>query len=130
MRKLLRSKRGEGYIDVCIIVLVVIMILALFTAAAPVMTAKMQLDNFADELVREAEISGRIGAETTSRARVLSEKTGLSPKIEWSRNGKIPLNQEFTVTLTVTLDIGFGGFGSVPVTLTSKASGKSEVYWK
>jgi hypothetical protein len=130
MRKLLRSKRGEGYIDVCIIVLVVIMILALFTAAAPVMTAKMQLDNFADELVREAEISGRIGAETTSRARVLSEKTGLSPKIEWSRNGKIPLNQEFTVTLTVTLDIGFGGFGSFPVTLTSKASGKSEVYWK
>ena len=130
MRKLLRSKRGEGYIDVCIIVLVVIMILALFTAAAPVMTAKMQLDNSADELVREAEISGRIGAETTSRARVLSEKTGLSPKIEWSRNGKIPLNQEFTVTLTVTLDIGFGGFGSFPVTLTSKASGKSEVYWK
>ena len=106
------------------------MILALFTAAAPVMTAKMQLDNFADELVREAEISGRIGAETTARARVLSEKTGLSPKIEWSRSGKIPLNQEFTVTLTVTLDIGFGGFGSFPVTLTSKASGKSEVYWK
>ena len=125
MRKLLRSKRGEGYIDVCIIVLVVIMMLALFTAAAPVMTAKMQLDNSADELVREAEISGRIGAETTARARVLSEKTGLSPKIEWSRNGKIPLNQEFTVTLTVTLDIG-----SFPVTLTSKASGKSEVYWK
>ena len=130
MRKLLRSKRGEGYIDVCIIVLVVIMMLALFTAAAPVMTAKMQLDNSADELVREAEISGRIGAETTARARVLSEKTGLSPKIEWSRNGKIPLNQEFTVTLTVTLDIGFGGFGSFPVTLTSKPSGKSEVYWK
>lgn len=130
MRKLLRSKRGEGYIDVCIIVLVVIMMLALFTAAAPVMTAKMQLDNSADELVREAEISGRIGAETTARARVLSEKTGLSPKIGWSRNGKIPLNQEFTVTLTVTLDIGFGGFGSFPVTLTSKASGKSEVYWK
>ena len=130
MLKLLRSKRGEGYIDVCIIVLVVIMMLALFTAAAPVMTAKMQLDNSADELVREAEISGRIGAETTARARVLSEKTGLSPKIEWSRNGKIPLNQEFTVTLTVTLDIGFGGFGSFPVTLTSKASGKSEVYWK
>ena len=130
MRKLLCSKRGEGYIDVCIIVLVVIMILALFNAAAPVMTVKMQLDNFADELVREAEISGRIGAETTARARVLSEKTGLSPKIEWSRNGKIPLNQEFTVTLTVTLDNGFGGFGSFPVTLTSKASGKSEVYWK
>ena len=49
MKKLLKSKRGEGYIDVCIIVLVVIMVLALFTAVAPVMTAKMQLDNYADD---------------------------------------------------------------------------------
>ena len=86
--------------------------------------------------MREAEISGRIGSETTSRARVLTEKTGLSPRIEWSRMGKIQLNQEFSVTCTYTMDIGFGGqklppkFGSFPVTLTAKASGKSEVYWK
>ena len=96
MKKLLKSKRGEGYIDVCIIVLVVIMVLALFTAVAPVMTAKMQLDNYADELVREAEIAGRIGSETTSRARVLSERTGLDPKITWSRSGKVQLNQEWS----------------------------------
>lgn len=130
MKKLLKSKRGEGYIDVCIIVLVVIMVLALFTAVAPVMTAKMQLDNYADELVREAEIAGRIGSETTSRARVLSERTGLDPRVTWSRSGKVRLNQEFTVTCVIETDIGFGGFGSFPVTLTSKASGKSEVYWK
>ena len=104
------------------------MVLALFTAIAPVMTAKMQLDNYADELVREAEIAGRIGSENTSRAR--SERTGLDPKITWSRTGKVQLNQEFTVTCVLETDIGFGGFGSFPVTLTSKASGKSEVYWK
>lgn len=136
MRKLLRSKRAEGYFDVVIIVLVVVMVIALIMAVAPVVSAKIQLDNFADELVREAEISGRIGSETTSRARVLTEKTGLNPKIEWSRTGKIQLNQEFSVTCTYTMDIGFGGqklppkFGSFPVTLTAKASGKSEVYWK
>ena len=130
MRKLLRSKRGEGYIDVCIIVLIVIVILALFTAVAPVMSAKIQLDNYADELAREAEIAGRIGAETTARAQTLNEKTGLSPEIQWSRTGKIQLNQEFTVTCTVVKDIGFGSFGSFPVTLTAKASGRSEVYWK
>ena len=136
MRKLLRSKRGEGYFDVVIIVLVVVMVIALIMAVAPVVSAKIQLDNYADELVREAEISGRIGSETTSRARVLTEKTGLSPRIEWSRTGKIQLNQEFSVTCTYTMDIGFVGqklppkFGSFPVTLTAKATGKSEVYWK
>ena len=106
------------------------MVIALIMAVAPVVSAKIQLDNYADELVREAEISGKIGSETTSRALVLTEKTGLSPKIEWSRTGKIQLNQEFSVTCTYTIDIGFGEFGSFPVTLTARASGKSEVYWK
>ena len=130
MLKLLRSKRGEGYFDVVIVVLVVVMVLALILAAAPVVSAKIQLDNYADELVREAEIAGRIGAETSSRARILTEKTGISPAIQWSRTGKVQLNQEFTVTCTYKMDIGFGEFGSFPITLTSKASGKSEVYWK
>ena len=126
----LRSKRGEGYIDVCIIVLVFVMIMAFMLAAVPVFVAKIQLDNFADELVREAEIAGQIGSETTARAAVLSEKTGLHPTITWSRSGKVQLNQEFTVTLKITKDIGFGTFGSFPVELTAKASGKSEVYYK
>ena len=130
MWKLLRSKRGEGYFDVVIVVLVVVMVLALILAAAPVVSAKIQLDNYADELVREAEIAGRIGAETSARAQILAEKTGLAPAIQWSRTGKIQLNQEFTVTCTYKTDIGFGEFGSFPITFTSKASGKSEAYWK
>ena len=130
MLKLLRSKCGEGNFDVAIVVLVVVMVLALILAAAPVVSAKIQLDNYADELVREAEISGRIGAETSARTQILTEKTGLAPAIQWSQTGKVQLNQEFTVTCTYKMDIGFGEFGSFPITLTSKASGKSEVYWK
>lgn len=130
MKKLLKNRRGEGYFDAVIIVLIVVMSLALILAAAPVVSAKIQLDNYADELVREAEISGRIGAETSARAQILTEKTGLAPAIQWSRTGKVQLNQEFTVTCTCKTDIGFGEFGSFPITLTSRASGKSEVYWK
>ncbi len=106
------------------------MVIALIMAVAPVVSAKIQLDNYADELVREAEISGRIGSETTARARVLSERTGIIPKITWSRVGKVQLNQEFTVRLTYKMNIGFGEFGSFPITLTAKASGRSEIYWK
>lgn len=130
MKKLLKSKRGEGYIDVAVIVMVVIMVIALIMTVIPVLIAKNQLDTFANELAREAEIVGCIGSETSSRQNVLSEKTGLTPTVTWSRTGKVQLNQEFTVTLTMQYDIGFGEFGSFPVTLTSKASGKSEVYWK
>ena len=57
--------------------------------------------------------------------------TGLDPNIRWSKTGRIQLNEEVTVTLTLDMDIGlFGGFGSFPITLRSEATGKSEVYWK
>ena len=80
--------------------------------------------------VCEAEITGRVGSETTSRAQVLSERLEIDPDIRWSRTGRIQLNEEVTVTLTMDMDIGFGGLGSFPIELTAQASGRSEVYWK
>jgi hypothetical protein len=131
MLKLLRSRRGEGYIDVAVLVLCVMLVVAVAVSVLPVFVTKNQLDTYAAELCREAEIAGRVGSETTLRAQVLSEKTGLSPDISWSKTGRLQLNEEFTVTVTMRVDIGlFGGFGSFPVTLNAQASGKSEVDWK
>jgi hypothetical protein len=131
MKKILKSKRGEGYIDVCVLVLCAMLVIALAVQVLPVFIAKNQLDTYATELCREAEISGRVGSETSRRAAVLTEQTGLSPRISWSKTGNIQLNQEVTVTLTLDRNIGlFGGFGSFPITLRSEASGKSEVYHK
>ncbi|BBB92414.1 MAG TPA: DUF4320 family protein [Methylomusa anaerophila] len=131
MLKLLRSQRGEGYIDVAVLVLCVMLVLAVAVSVMPVFITKNKLDTYASELCREAEIAGRVGTETTLRAQVLTEQTGLTPNITWSKTGRIQLNEEFTVTLTTQADIGlFGGFGSFPVTLKAEASGKSEVYYK
>lgn len=131
MIKALKSKRGEGYIDVVVLVLVAMLVLALCLRVLPVFVTKHQLDTFATELMRDAEIYGRVGSETTRRAAALREQTGLDPRIEWSDTGKIQLNQEVTVTLTLRMNIGlFGDFGSFPVTLRAEAIGKSERYWK
>lgn len=131
LKHILKSKQGEGYIDVAVLVLCVVLMLAVAISVLPVFVTKNKLDNYAVELCREAEIVGRVGSETTLRAQVLTEKTGLSPNISWSETGKIQLNEEFTVTVTTQIDLGlFGGFGSFPVTLKAQASGKSEVYHK
>jgi len=131
MLKLLRSRRGEGYIDTAVLVLCVMMVIAVAVSVLPVFVTKNQLDTYASELCREAEIAGRVGSETTLRAQVLTEETGLAPDISWSKTGRLQLNEEFTVTIRTKADIGvFGGFGSFPVTLKAQASGKSEVYWK
>lgn len=128
---ILKDRRAEGYVDVIVLVLCAIMVLALALRVLPVFVEKQQLDTFATELVREAEVSGRVGSETTRRAAILREKTGIDPNISWSTSGRIQLNEEVTVTLTVRTNIGlFGDFGSFPITLRAQASGKSEVYWK
>lgn len=97
----------------------------------PAFIAKQQLDTFATELVREAEIAGRVGSETDRREQALREQTGLDPTVQWSDTGRIQLNEEVSVTLTYEIDLGlFAGFGSFPITLRADATGKSEVYWK
>lgn len=131
MLKRLRSRRGEGYIDIAVLVLCAMLVIAFAVKLFPVYIEKNQLDSFATELCREAEISGRVGTETDARARELEEQTGLHPSVDWSRTGKIPLDQEFTVTVSAQANIGlFGGLGSFPINLEGKANGKSEIYWK
>ena len=125
MKRLLKDKRGEGFVDVCVLVLAIAMVLALVVRIAPVFVAKQNLDVFA------AEINGQVGSATSAKAAELREQTGLDPNISWSDTGKIQLGNEVEVTLTTTVNIGlFGEFASFPVTLTAKASGTSEVYWK
>lgn len=130
IRKLF-NRSGEGYIDTVVLVLCAMLVIALAVRVYPIYVVKLQLDNFADELIREAEIAGRVGPETSDREHVLNEKTGLYPTVTWSKTGNIQLNEEVTVTLTLERDIGlFGGFGSIPIQLKARASGKSEVYHK
>lgn len=131
LQSILKGKRAEGYVDVIVLVLCAVMVLALALKVLPVFVAKQQLDTFATELVREAEVTGRVGSETDRRAVILREKTGIDPDISWSTGGRIQLNGEVTVTLTLQENIGlFGDFGSFPITLRAQAVGKSEVYWK
>jgi hypothetical protein len=128
---ILKSRRAEGYIDIVILMLCAMLVIALAVRVFPVYIQKQQVDTFAVELIREAEIAGRVGSEASRREQALREKTGLTPTVTWSKTGKIQLNEEVTVTVTYQTNIGlFSGFGSFPITLRSDAAGKSEVYWK
>ena len=131
MITLLKDKKGASFVDACVLVLAIVMVLALVIKIMPVFIAKQQLDTFATEICRTAEIAGEVGSATTIKTEKLRSQTGLNPSIQWSKAGNIQLNEEFIVTLTTTVNIGlFGEFGSFPITLTSKATGASEVYYK
>jgi hypothetical protein len=133
--KLLKDKNGEGYIDTVVIVIAAMLVIALVIKVFPVFIAKNQLNTYASEVVRTAEISGRIGSETSSKTKELNDQSGITPIITWQANyisgtNKVQLNDQMTVTVVKTVDIGFFSFGSFPIELESKATGRSEVYWK
>lgn len=130
MIEILKSKRGEGYIDVVVVVLVAMMVIAMAVKVYPVFVVKSDLNTFANELARVAEIEGRIGLETTAKKNELRASLGIDPTVSWSISGNIDLNEEFSLVLTLPVDIGFFEFGSFPITLTAKATGRSEVYHK
>jgi len=130
--KILKERRGEGYIDTVIGMLCIMLIIVFSIRLFPVFTAKQQLDTFANELVRQAEIVG--STNISDRIAELKEQTGLDPAITWDcdyySGNRVQLNSRITVTLTHTADIGFFTFGSFPIELTAKATGRSEVYYK
>ena len=132
LKRILRSKRGEGYIDIAIGILCLMLVMALAVSFFPVFTTKQQLDLFAAEIVREAEIAG--GTNVSARIDAMRQQTGLNPQIEWNcdyfNGSRVQLNGDICVTLTDTVDIGFFIFGSFPIQIRARASGKSKVYYK
>ena len=63
-----KKRSGEGYIDTCVLILCAMLVIALAAKVLPVYVAKQQLDTFAAELVREAEITGRVGIQSAAFA--------------------------------------------------------------
>ena len=130
MKTLLKSNSGEGYIDTVVIVIVAMLVIAMAVKVYPVFIVKNELNTFASEIARVAEIEGRIGGATSNKENELKVNMGINPTVQWSRTGNIQLNTEFSVIVIQVVDIGFFEFGSFPITLKSKATGRSEVYYK
>lgn len=132
LKKIMKCKRGEGYMDVAVGILCLMLVVAFAVTLMPVFNTKQQLDVFATEIVRQAEIVG--GTNVNNRITDLKEQTGLNPTIRWNcdyySGSKVQLNGDIEVVLTDTVDIGFFVFGSFPIELHAKATGKSEVYYK
>ena len=129
--KLLGSRRGEMMLSVCAVLMAAMYVFAMALRVYPVFLHKQQLDDYASQLCRIAEVAGRIGTETEEKEDHLNQITKISPDISWNTSGNVQLGGTITVTCSLTENVGlFGGFGSFPVTIRGHATGQSEVYWK
>ena len=134
--QVLQNRRGEGYLDVVVSVLVSMMLIVLALNVFSFFTIKQDMDYFAKELIKAATVNGTTSGVTNERYLELESETGFSPNCQWeatyynASESTVQLGDTITVTLYYNTYLqGFGVF-KIPVTLTASYSGLSQKYWK
>ncbi len=136
MRKRILNKNGEGYVDMCVGVIVFVMILVIAINIFAFITLRVEMDQIADELIECATYNGSFGTQYTQRTAQLKEQYfDFTPsygadKYYNAAYHRVQLGNTMYVTVTVKTDIRGLGVFKIPVTLTVTRSGLSQRYWK
>ena len=101
MFKVLRSKKGEGYIDVCVSILVIMMVLVIAMNVFSFLTLKIDMDYFAQEMVDIAALHGTTSSdELQSRYDALCDEVGFEPDVAWEADyiydSKVQFTRDYT----------------------------------
>lgn len=136
MKKLLKSRRGEGYVDMCVGVVVFVMILVIAINIFSFITLRIEMDQIADELIEAATYSGCFSSDFWDRDSDMLDDYYYYD-IDYGTDSyfntayrRVQLGKPMWVKISVDTYIkGLGAF-KIPVTLTVKRSGLSQKYWK
>ena len=127
--KILKNENGAAMVAFVIGFLLFILTIFSFLQLFPLYDEYSRLNDFGKEIMRTAELSGRIGAETDSEIVRMKAITKLDPNITWSKSGKVALGEEIEVTLTAESTVRALGQDFV-IPMKVRVTGRSEVYWK
>lgn len=136
IKKLLHSRRGEGYIDTCVGVFVFVMILVVIINVFSFITLKTEMDEICDELIETATYTGEFGNDFWNRDGELLDGYyyyGIYTSAEKFYNSsykRVQLGDTMTVKIDVTTYLKGLGVFKIPVTVSVTKSGISEKYWK
>lgn len=131
----LKEERGDFAINGAFILILVFAALALAITFFGVINRSLKLHTMAAELLRYTEVRGQVDEA------VYRELDRLEREAGFEVNGTVTANYlsgsrqvQFGNVITVHLEhptsFGLGGVVSVPVTLRTTVSGRSEYYWK
>lgn len=136
MKKILKSKRGEGYVDMCVGVIVFVMILVIAINIFSFITLRIEMDQIADELIEAATYSGCFGDYFWKRDGDLIGEYFFydvdcgADRFYNSTYERVQLGNKMWVEVSYNTYIKGLGVFKIPVTLTVKRSGLSQKYWK
>ena len=135
MKRIFSSKKGEGYVDVCIATVIFVMLAVIGLNIFSFITLKNDMDQIADNLIVVATHSGSFGDEFSEMDSSLLDDYFFY-EIEWGADDyfddyeKVQLGDKMWVNIYVDTSVKGLGIFEIPVTVKVKRSGVSEVYWK
>lgn len=135
-KKILKSKRGEMYVEGVVTFIIIIALLVFSMSVLKVSPVKSRIDLIADRLLETATHYGCFGTEFAEEVAYLQEaypnmEFTVSYDGEWynATLQRVQLGDKMTVTVSCEVTLGaLGSFVTIP--LTSVRSGASENYWK
>ena len=136
LKRIMKSKSGEGYVDMCVGVVVFVMVLVIAINIFSFITMRIEMDQIADELLEVATYNGSFGTDFWNRDSNLLDDYyyydvdyGADEYFN-STYHRVQLGHVMWVEVSVTTNIKGLGVFKIPVTLTVKRSGLSQKYWK
>lgn len=134
--KILKNKKAEGYIDICVGIIVLLSVLVLTLNIYSFLTLKQDMDEITEQLIEVATSSGCFGDEFNDRASALKEQffdfnVAVSADSWYNASYKrVQLGKTMKVTISVPTKLIGVGVVEIPITATSTRSGLSQHYWK
>jgi len=135
-KKLIKSKHGEGYVDMCVGVVVFVMVLVIAINIFSFITLRIELDQICDELIEAATYDGCFGSGFNKADSAMMDDYYYydldygADKYFNSTYERVQLGDRMWVEVSVDTYIKGLGVFKIPVTVSVKKSGLSEKYWK
>ncbi len=136
MKKIITSKKAEGYIDVVVGIFAILMVVVVVLNIFQFMTLKQDLDEISGQLIETATFNGCFDSEFDERVESLQNQFfdfQVDTDAESYFNAhykRVQLGDQMDVYVSVETYIQGLGMFKIPVTVTSHRSGISEKYWK
>ena len=136
MKKLIKSRKAEGYIDICVGIIALLSVFVLTLNIYTFLVLKQDMDEISEQLIEVATYTGCFGDEFNNRADSLKAEYfdfDVTPAADSYYNAtykRVQLGNTMRVTITVHTKLQGVGVVDIPITATSKRSGISEHYWK
>ena len=132
----LASASGEGYVDMCVGVVVFVMILVIAVNIFSFITLRIEMDQIADDLIEAATYSGCFNSDFWSADSDMLDQYYYydidygADRYFNSTYHRVQLGERMWVEISKHTYIKGLGVFKIPVTVSVKKSGLSEKYWK